>query len=157
MARYRFLTTWLLEAGRQDCWDVLEDVQRWPVWWTGVQSAEEVAPGDPRRVGSVHRVRWRAHVAYSVEFDFRVEEVREPALMSGRSSGGLEGAGTWRLMEQDGVTAVIYDWDVRTTRAWMNALAPVARPLFTRSHDRVMRQGGEGLARRLGVRLVAGR
>jgi hypothetical protein len=58
-------------------------------------------------------------------------------------------------MDHDGVTAVLYEWDVRTTRAWMNALAPVARPLFTRSHDRVMRQGGEGLARRLGARLLA--
>jgi len=155
MARYRFLTAWLLEAPRQDCWDVLADVIDWPQWWPGVESAEEVAPGDPRRVGSVHRVRWRARPAYSVELDFLVEEVREPALMSGRSSGELEGRGTWRLMEHDGVTAVLYEWDVRTTRAWMNALAPVARPLFTRSHDRVMRQGGEGLARRLGARLLA--
>ena len=134
---------------------MLQDLPGWPGWWSGVESAEEVAPGDPRRVGSVHRVRWRAPPAYSVELEFLVEEVREPALMSGRSSGALEGTGTWRLMEQDGVTAVLYDWDVRTTRAWMNALAPVARPLFARNHDRVMRQGGEGLARRLGVRLLA--
>ena len=134
---------------------MLQHVVGWPEWWSGVESAEEVAPGDPRRVGSVHRVRWRARAGYSVELEFLVDEVREPALMSGRSSGGLEGTGTWRLMEQDGVTAVLYDWDVRTTRAWMQVLAPVARPLFARNHDRVMREGGEGLARRLGVRLVA--
>ena len=155
MARYRFLTTWLLEAPRQGCWDVLEDVSRWHDWWPGVESVVQVAAGDAHRVGSVHRVRWRARLRYSVEFEFRVEEVREPALMSGRSSGELEGTGTWRLMESGGVTAVLYEWDVRTTRAWMNALDPVARPLFTRNHDRVMRQGGEGLARRLGVRLLA--
>ncbi len=155
MARYRFLTAWLLEAPRQGCWDVLADVMGWPQWWPGVESVEQVAPGDARRVGSVHRVRWRAGPAYSVELEFLVEEVREPVSMSGRSSGELEGKGTWRLMEQDGVTAVLYEWDVRTTRAWMSALAPVARPLFARSHDRVMRQGGEGLARRLGVRLLA--
>jgi len=155
VARYRFLTTWLLEAPRQDCWDVLQDVSRWPAWWPGVASTELIAPGDPRRVGSVHRVRWRARTGYSVELEFRVDEVREPALMSGRSSGELEGTGTWRLMESGGVTAVLYEWDVRTTRTWMNALDPIARPLFARNHDRVMRQGGEGLARRLGVRLLA--
>jgi len=155
VARYRFLTTWLLAAPRQDCWDVLQDVLGWPEWWPGVESAEGVEPGDPRRIGSVHRVRWRTRPAYSVELEFLVEQVREPVLMSGRSSGELEGTGTWRLMEQDGVTAVLYEWDVRTSRAWMNLLAPVARPLFTHSHDRVMRQGGEGLARRLGVRLLA--
>ncbi len=156
MARYRFLTTWLLEAPRQVCWDVLQDVLSWPIWWPGVESVEQVAAGDLRRVGSVHRVRWRAWPVYSVEFEFLVERVREPALMSGRSSGELEGTGTWRLMEAEGVTAVIYEWDVRSTRAWMNALAPVAQPLFTRGHDRIMRQGGEGLARRLGVTLLAG-
>ena len=134
---------------------MLQDVLGWPEWWSGVESAEEVAPGDPRRVGSVHRVRWRARTAYSVELKFLVEELREPALMTGRCSGQLEGTGTWRLMEHDGVTAVLYEWDVCTTRAWMNALAPVARPLFARSHDRLMREGGEGLVRRLGVRLLA--
>jgi len=130
-------------------------VGRWPQWWRGVKDVEVIASGDERRVGSVHRVRWRARPVYSVELEFLVEEVREPTLMSGRSSGELEGTGTWRLMEQDSMTAVLYEWDARTTRAWMNALAPVARPLFARSHDRIMRQGGEGLARHLGVRLLA--
>ncbi|MEA2376163.1 MAG: hypothetical protein QOD13_70, partial [Thermoleophilaceae bacterium] len=34
-------------------------------------------------------------------------------------------------------------------------LAPVARPVFEYNHDVVMRWGGEGLARRLGVELLA--
>ena len=38
----------------------------------------------------------------------------------------------------------------------MNALGPVARPVFEYNHDVVMRWGGEGLARRLGVRLLGG-
>ncbi len=134
---------------------MLQDVAAWPQWWPGVRSAELLAPGDAHRVGSVHRLRWRARMPYMVELEFRVEQVREPALMSGRSSGELEGTGIWRLIEQEGMTAVLYEWDVRTTRAWMNALTPVARPLFARNHDRVMRQGGEGLARRLGVSLLA--
>jgi hypothetical protein len=36
----------------------------------------------------------------------------------------------------------------------MNALAPLLRPAFVWNHDWVMRQGGEGLARRLGVPLL---
>ncbi|MCA1656715.1 MAG: polyketide cyclase, partial [Actinobacteria bacterium] len=34
-------------------------------------------------------------------------------------------------------------------------LAPLARPVFRWNHDVVMRQGGEGLADRLGARLLA--
>ena len=33
-----------------------------------------------------------------------------------------------------------------TTKAWMNLLAPVARPVFEWNHDWVMARGGEGIA-----------
>jgi hypothetical protein len=153
---YRFLSTWLLESGRQDAWDVLADCVAWPAWWRGVESVEELDPGDARRVGSVYRVSWRAPgVGYHVSFDFHVEEVDEPARMTGTARGGLDGRGVWRLFEHDGVCAVTFEWEVRTTRAWMNALAPVARPVFTQAHDRLMARGGHDLARRMGARLLA--
>ena len=53
------------------------------------------------------------------------------------------------------MTAVVYDWQVATTKRWMNLLSPIARPVFEYNHDVVMRWGGEGLARRLGARLLA--
>jgi hypothetical protein len=89
-------------------------------------------------------------VGYAVEFDFAVDEVHEPRLMAGRASGDLEGQGRWRLFEEDGVTAVTYEWEVATTKAWMNALGPLPRPIFRWSHDRVMAGGGKALKRRLG-------
>ena len=52
--------------------------------------------------------------------------------------------------------AVTFDWEVHTTRAWMNALAPLARPVFHSSHDRLMRRGGRDLAAPDG-RAAAGR
>ena len=75
--------------------------------------------------------------------------------MQGEAAGDLRGTGCWRLFEQDGVTAVVYDWDVRTGKRWMNLLTPLARPVFEYNHDTVMRWGGEGLARRLGASLLA--
>ena len=45
---------------------------------------------------------------------------------------------------------------MRTARAWMNRLAPVARPAFAYNHDAVMRQGAAGLARLLGAPLLVG-
>jgi uncharacterized protein YndB with AHSA1/START domain len=155
VAGYAFLTTWLLRAPREAVWDAIEDATAWPEWWRGVESVEVLAGGDGARAGSRYRVRWRSFVPYSVGFDFEVERVELPLLMSGRATGDLEGAGTWRLYEQDGVTAVTYDWRVRTTKPWMNAVALLARPVFEWNHDWVMARGGEGLAARLGVELVA--
>jgi hypothetical protein len=51
-------------------------------------------------------------------------------------------------------TAVTYGWNVRTTKAWMGALSPLARPVFAANHDWVMRRGGEGLARLHGAKLL---
>ena len=53
------------------------------------------------------------------------------------------------------MTAVTYEWNVEHDEAWMNLLAPVARPVFAYNHDMVMRWGGEGLARRLDCNLLA--
>jgi uncharacterized protein YndB with AHSA1/START domain len=154
-ARYHFLTTWLLDGPRERAWEVIDDACSWPQWWRGVQRVEQLAAGGDGRVGSRYRIEWRSRIPYSLEFDFTVERVERPALMEGRAHGELDGRGCWRLFEQDGVTAVVYDWQVSTTRPWMNLLAPLARPLFEYNHDTVMRWGGEGLAHRLGARLLA--
>lgn len=154
-ARYELLTTWLLRAPRAAVWDALQDPTAWPLWWRGVERVEELDGGDGARIGSRYRVRWRSVVPYSVEFEFEVERVELPLLMHGRARGDLDGTGTWRLYEQDGLTAVTYDWRVTTTRAWMNLVAPIARPVFEWNHGWVMARGGEGLAARLGASLVA--
>jgi uncharacterized protein YndB with AHSA1/START domain len=155
MATYRFLTTWLLAAPREAAWAVLQEAERWPAWWRGVRRVATLDPGDAERVGSRYRVAWRSRIPYDLEFDFTVRRLEAPRLMEGEAAGQLSGTGCWRLFEQDGVTAVVYDWDVRTASRWMNLAAPLARRVFEYNHDVVMRWGGEGLARQLGAPLVA--
>ena len=75
--------------------------------------------------------------------------------MEGHAVGELEGVGRWRFYEQDGITAVLYEWNVATTVPWMNRLAPLLRPAFEWNHDWVMSRGGEGIAKLLGCRLLA--
>ena len=155
MADYRFLTTWLLEADRQRVWDAIYDSERWPEWWSGVEEAEKLEEGDDAGVGQLGRYVWKAKLPYRVEFHIRTTRVEPPHLLEGDATGELAGVGRWRLFESGGVTAVVYDWNVHTTKAWMNLLAPVARPAFKSNHDYVMRNGGEGLAKLLGAHLLA--
>ncbi len=84
----------------------------------------------------------------------RTMRIERPLVLEGQARGELEGVGRWRFYEGE-TTAVTYEWRVRTTRAWMNALAPIAGPIFRWNHDWVMRQGGRGLARRLGAQLLS--
>ncbi len=155
MAEYRFLTAWLLEAERERVWEAIYDSERWPHWWRGVLEAEKLTDGDERGVGQYGRYVWRSKLPYKLEFGMRTTRVERPRLLEGEAGGELAGTGRWRLFEQDGITAVTYEWNVRTTRAWMNLLAPIARPIFKANHDYVMRSGGRGLARLLGARLLA--
>ncbi len=155
MADYTFLTTWLLDAGRERVWDAIWESQRWPEWWRGVEEAVELAEGDESGVGRRGRYVWRSRLPYPVRFQIRTTRVERPHLLEGEATGELVGTGRWRLFDQGGVTAVLYEWNVSTTKAWMNRVAPVARPVFKWNHDWVMRKGGVGIARLLGARLLA--
>ena len=155
MAEYRFLTTWLLDSPRESVWEAIYDQERWPSWWRGVEEAEELKPGEPSGVGSVSRMVWKSLLPYRVEFEVTTKRVEPHHLLEGHAVGELEGIGRWRLYEQDGITAVLYEWNVRTTKPWMNLLAPLLRPAFEWNHDWVMTQGGKGISRLLGCKLLA--
>jgi uncharacterized protein YndB with AHSA1/START domain len=155
MAQYSFLTSWLLEAQRERVWEAIYAQERWPEWWRGVEEVEERAPGDGGGVGAVSGMVWKSFLPYRVQFQVTTTRVERPHLLEADADGELAGVGRWRLYEQDGVTAVLYEWNVATTRAWMNLLAPLARPVFEWNHDWVMARGGEGIARLLGCRLLA--
>jgi hypothetical protein len=155
MADYAFLTTWLLDSPRLPVWEAIHDQASWPSWWRGVEEAVELRPGDSDGVGSISRMVWKSLLPYRVSFEVTTTRVERPNLMEAHAVGELEGIGRWRLYEQDGVTAVLYEWNVATTRPWMNRLAPLLRPAFEWNHDWVMARGGEGIAGLLGCSLLA--
>jgi uncharacterized protein YndB with AHSA1/START domain len=156
MAEYAFTTAWRLAAPREAVFEALHASERWPEWWRGLERVVKLEDGDPDGRGSLGRYTWRSLLGYRLEFEMRITRVERPHRLDGEAVGELAGSGSWRLYEEAGETAVLFEWRVRTTRRWMNALAPAARPVFRWNHDWIMRQGGRGLARRLGAELLSG-
>ena len=150
MARYAVLHTWLLDADLERVFEVVRDFERWPEWWPGVEAV--TLDGD----GGMEQ-RWRSRLPYDVSFHAKVERIEPPALIEGVvGDGALSGRGRCRLLATpEGQTEVAFELEVETTERWMNLLAPAARRVFVWNHDLLMRQGGEGIARRLGARLLA--
>jgi uncharacterized protein YndB with AHSA1/START domain len=151
MADYSFVTQWSFRAPLARVWELVYRSEEWPEWWRGVERVECVEAGGADGLGSVRRYTWRSRLPYRLAFDMRLTRLEPMSLIEGEAVGELSGTGRWRFAQEGEATRVRYDWDVRTTKPWMNLLAPLARPLFKWNHDVVMEWGAQGLARRLGA------
>ncbi len=151
MAEYRLTSTWQIAAPIEQVYRTIRDSGDWPSWWHGVERVVDVEQGADSGIGRVQRHVWKGPLPYRLEFELRVTRVEPQRALEARVHGEVEGVGTWIFDCGSGSTTVRHDWQVRTTRRWMNVLAPVARPLFEWNHAVVMRRGEWGLARRLGV------
>ncbi len=154
-AEYRLLTVWRLEAPLDDIYAAIHDSLHWPDWWPGVIEVATIADGDAEGVGNIRHYAWQGRLPYRVTFAVCTTRIEALTAIEGNACGDLEGTGRWNFSCQGPISIVRYEWHVRSTRWWMNLISPLARPLFVRNHAWVMSRGGEGLARRLGVRLTS--
>jgi uncharacterized protein YndB with AHSA1/START domain len=154
MANYEFLTVWRVRAPQEKVWDLIFNSEQWHGWWRGVEKVEKLRDGDTNNVGALLRYTWKSKLPYRLVFDMETTRVEPMSIIEGRALGKLQGFGQWTIQHDAGVTTARYLWKVATTKAWMNVLAPVARPFFCRNHDVVMAWGGEGLAKQLGTSLL---
>ncbi len=79
MPEYSFLTTWCLEAPREQVWDAIWDSERWPDWWRGVVASTHLAEGDETGLGQVGRYTWRSKLPYDLDFEMTTTRVRQAA------------------------------------------------------------------------------
>ena len=155
MAQFHLVTVWRIDAPLQQVCTAIFGCMEWPHWWKGVEKVEELDPGDAHGLGSLRRFTWKGRLPYRLTFDIRVIRIVPLEVIEGRASGEVEGTGCWYFSQAGHITVVRYEWNVRTTRLWMNLLALVAKPVFIWNHNQLMQQGGEGLARLLNARLLS--
>jgi hypothetical protein len=155
---YEFVTVWRFDAPLAEVWAPIKDSEKWSDWWKGVLEVEKLKDGDPHGVGAIHRSTWKSVLPYKLVFDSETVRVEEQKLIEVRAFGELDGVGIWTLeAENAGRTRVRYDWRVKTTKSWMNFLAPLAKPFFRWNHDTIMNWGGAGLAKKLNCKLLESR
>ncbi len=155
MPDYQFITNWKFKAPLEQVWHEIKTMSRWPEWWSYVEKVELLKQGDADDIGSVRRITWKTALPYSLTFDSELVLMERFRRMEGRAFGELEGVGIWTFHEENGTTHVRYDWQVKTTKLWMNLLAPIAWPIFAWNHDKVMNAGFKGLETRLAKREMA--
>lgn len=151
MAEYRLSSCWRIAAPLDEVYRTIRDSGDWPDWWPSVERVVDLEKGDDSGVGRVQCHVWKGPLPYRLAFELKVMRIEPLCALEAAVHGEVEGTGAWTFSTDGAFTNVRHDWQVRTTRRWMNALAPFARPLFEWNHAAVMRLGERSLARRLGV------
>lgn len=137
--RYVFRSVWRVPADRRDVYNVLADIERYPLWWPEVRGIRGI---DERRVAT----ECRSLLPYSLHFVMvRGHEDPDTGVLEALLFGDLEGFARWQLTTVRGGTRCSYDQEVRTHKGWLDVLAPVARPAFRANHWLMMRHGERGL------------
>jgi len=150
MSDYEFVTFWDLNAPIEQVWEVIKHSETWNEWWKGVVRVVELKEGDADGLGSIRRSTWKSALPYTLEFDSEIIRIERMKLIEARAFGELDGTGLWQFESlSETSTRVRYDWRVKTTKRWMNFIAPIARPFFRWNHNIIMGWGEEGLKKKL--------
>ncbi len=153
MALYHFVSDIHLNAPRESVWEFIADPSSWPEWWRWLKAVDVLEKGNVDTLGLRARFTFGTALPYSLSFETEMVRAVRPVLLEGQATGELAGTGRWELSEDAVGTKVRYTWIVETTKRWMNAMAPIARPAFSWNHDVLMRDFATGLARALQAEL----
>lgn len=145
-AAYSFVSEWDVPADAGRCWDELVrslSAGGGPTWWRGVLVADGL---ERPEVGESITLVVRSPVGYRLRMRLTITDLVPGRLVAATSSGDLRGAGRVDIEPTGAASALVrIHWDVVTERPWMNASAPLLRPLFSAAHAAVMRAGERGL------------
>ena len=155
LKEYSFVTVWKLRNTSVDeVWKTIKAVEEWPRWWKGVKRVQTIKEGDANGIGKISMFTFKAALPYQLSFQSELLQLKHHQLMIGKAKGELEGTGVWTFRKESEWVRIEYNWNVKTTRAWMNFFARLLKPAFKWNHDVVMRWGLEGLAKKLRVTIV---
>lgn len=154
---FELASLWRLDAPIDQVWATLSDVGSWPRWWPAVRRVQLLEPGDAQGLGCVRRVEWVSRLRLPLVSELELLACQSPERLLGRTWGPLVGETLWQLHPQGRATEVHCTWNLPQHRPWMHRLAPLLEPVLRWNHDGMMRRGGVGLARYLGVNLLEAR
>lgn len=145
--RYHFITRIELSSSTDEVWETLARSDEWADWWRWLRQVEVLNEGDSDGVGRRVRHTVSSPLRYRLTYVGFVTRVAERSLSRFEAEGDLEGHGQFRLEVTDtGTTLITFDWLVETPKAWMNLVAPLARPILVWNHHRLMEDFAEDLA-----------
>jgi hypothetical protein len=100
MADYHYVSTWQLQAPIEPVWAALNDLEHLPAWYSGVQEARELIPGDAQGVGTRVRYVITGRLPLRLAFETTITRSVPPREQELQAEGELAGTGRWLLDQQ---------------------------------------------------------
>lgn len=133
--------------------DVLGEPEDLTRWWPSVYiDVKELAPGDDRGIGKHVRLLTCGWLPYTLTWEFRVTDSREPYGYTLEASGDFNGQGIWTFEQDGGSVNITYDWRVRADKPILRYLSFIFKPIFAANHRWAMAQGEKSLRKELALR-----
>ena len=143
--KYAFISMFSLTASQEEVRAAILDTSEWKSWWKSVQ---ELTAG--KENGKDMVAVTLGHFGYELQFAMRMLEENDNEF-SFNATGDLEGKGRFVFSELPDTkgTLVIFHWNIKTNKPWMNVLAPVLSRMLILFHSLVMQEFAHGLAHKL--------
>jgi uncharacterized protein YndB with AHSA1/START domain len=153
--QYHFVSEYVFRGDPESLWRALGDVEAWPSWWPWLKRVERLRDGiGVEHVGAAYRSTVRAPAGYGFVYSATVVDVERLRRIDLHVAGDIVGRGRFLVGTlPSGELTLSFTWLVSTTKRWMSAVAPMARPMFAWNHDRMMKAFGVGLAEAAGLEL----
>ncbi|MES3017408.1 MAG: SRPBCC family protein [Bacteroidota bacterium] len=146
---YSFSTIFVVKAPVETVWSALSEFEGYGIWWKGVSNISV-----DRSVSSPVASMTVKYLFHRLSLVFNIYNLVENELCEFTAKGDLVGNGKFIVNKVKNGTKVCIVWQVVTVRVWMNIFAPILRPFFVFSHEKIMRWFVTGFADNLHAELL---
>lgn len=138
-ATYSFTEDWTLPRRRGELYDLLVDVERYPMWWPQVRAVAKLDD-------DVALVACRSLLPYTLHLQLRpVRRDPDAGVLAVELDGDLEGRCSWTLSDHPRGTRMLFAQEVSLPPSLLRRLSRLARPVLVANHGWMMRGALRGL------------
>ncbi len=143
---YRFITRWRVHASAEEVYSILSQPLEYPRWWPSVYlTVQESRQGDASGKGREFHLHTKGWLPYTLQWDAKTVDTREPFHIVISASGDFVGRGIWSIVPDGEFVDVSLDWKLSAEKPLLKFLSFLLKPAFEANHRWAMEQGRKDL------------
>ena len=121
---------------------ILSQPLEYPRWWPSVYlTVQESKKGDASGKGREFHLQTKGWLPYTLEWDAKTVDTREPFHIVMTASGDFVGRGIWSIVPDGDWVDISFDWKLSAEKSLLRYLSFLLKPAFEANHRWAMDQG----------------